>query len=122
MRTSVSRKIFQPGHMTQIMAEAGCQMTYHDPADLLSEYDALLLATGATKPFDPTSRCPGRDLAGIHYAMDFLTRNTKGLLDSGLRNASLHLRGRQKRDCGSEVAIPEQIASVRPCVTAVRAC
>jgi NADPH-dependent glutamate synthase beta subunit-like oxidoreductase len=41
----------------------------------------VLLCTGATRPFDPTARCPGRDLAGIHNAMDFLTRNTKSLLD-----------------------------------------
>ena len=42
------------------------------------------MATGATKPFDPTARCPGRDLAGVQFAMDFLTRNTKSLLDSQL--------------------------------------
>jgi NADPH-dependent glutamate synthase beta subunit-like oxidoreductase len=52
----------------------------------LADNDALLLATGATKPFDPTARCPGRELKGIHLAMDFLTRNTKSLLDNGLRN------------------------------------
>ena len=46
----------------------------------------LLLATGATKSFDPTSRCPGREFAGIHLAMDFLTRNTKSLLDNALSN------------------------------------
>ena len=44
------------------------------------------LATGATKSFDPTGRCPGRDLKGIHLAMDFLTRNTKSLLDDNLDN------------------------------------
>src|SRR5690606_29967201 len=38
--------------------------------------------------FDPTGRCPGRDLAGIHLAMDFLTRNTKSLLDSQLADGS----------------------------------
>ena len=44
----------------------------------------MLLATGATKPFDPTAKAPGRDLEGVHFAMDFLTRNTKSLLDSKL--------------------------------------
>lgn len=73
---------FPAGHMTQIMEERGCEMQYIDPNDLLKEHDALLLATGATKPFDPTGRCPGRELDGIYYAMDFLTRNTKSLLDS----------------------------------------
>ena len=50
------------------------------------------LATGATKSFDPTARCPGRELKGIHLAMDFLTRNTKSLLDDNLRERALHFR------------------------------
>jgi NADPH-dependent glutamate synthase beta subunit-like oxidoreductase len=72
--------------MTQIMEEGGCQMRYIDPQQLLAENDALLLATGATRSFDPTENCPGRNLRGIFLAMDFLTRNTKSLLDSGLRD------------------------------------
>jgi len=75
---------FAPGHMTQIMQERGCKMQFLDPQQLIDDNDALLLATGATKPFDPTGRCPGRDLAGIHLAMDFLTRNTKSLLDGNM--------------------------------------
>lgn len=55
-----------------------------DPKQLLAENDALLLATGATKPRDLP--IPGRELGGIHFAMQFLTANTKSLLDSGLRN------------------------------------
>jgi glutamate synthase (NADPH) small chain len=77
---------FVAGHMTQIMQERGCPVQFIDPKDLLSQVDALILATGATKPFDPTARCPGRELVGVHLAMDFLTRNTKSLLDDGLRN------------------------------------
>ena len=77
---------FETGHMTQIMEERGCEMQYVDPQRLLDENDAVLLATGATRSFDPTGRCPGRDLEGIHLAMDFLTRNTKSLLDSKLEN------------------------------------
>jgi NAD(P)H-dependent glutamate synthase small subunit len=77
---------FISGHMTQIMQERACPVRFIDPNQLLDGNDALLLATGATKPFDPTARCPGRDLRGIHLAMDFLTRNTKALLDNGLSN------------------------------------
>ena len=77
---------FPPGHMTQIMQERGCSVKFIDPNKLFDDFDALLLATGATKPFDPTGRCPGRELKGIHMAMDFLTRNTKSLLDAGLKN------------------------------------
>jgi NAD(P)H-dependent glutamate synthase small subunit len=51
-----------------------------DVAQLADEYDALLLATGATVPRDLP--IPGRELNGIHFAMEFLTANTKSLLDS----------------------------------------
>ena len=51
-----------------------------DPRKLLEDHDALLLATGATKPRDLP--IPGRQLKGIHFAMDFLHGNTKALLDA----------------------------------------
>jgi NADPH-dependent glutamate synthase beta subunit-like oxidoreductase len=53
---------------------------------LLAEYDALLLATGATRPRDLP--IPGRPLRGIYFAMDFLTRNTTSLLDSNLEDGA----------------------------------
>jgi NAD(P)H-dependent glutamate synthase small subunit len=43
--------------------------------------DAVLFATGATKARDLA--IPGRELAGIHMAMEFLGANTRSLLDSG---------------------------------------
>ena len=56
------------------------------PAEkLLKEFDAVILATGATKPRDLP--IPGRELKGIHFAMDFLTANTKSVLD-GHKNGS----------------------------------
>ncbi|MCA9191319.1 MAG: glutamate synthase subunit beta [Planctomycetales bacterium] len=55
-----------------------------DPRQLLAEFDALLLATGATKPRDLP--IPGRQLRGVHFAMEFLTANTKSLLDSKLQD------------------------------------
>lgn len=75
---------FAPGHMTAIMRERKVPVKFVDPRRLVEEFDAVLIATGAAKPFDPTGNCPGRDLEGIHFAMDFLTRNTKSLLDSKL--------------------------------------
>ena len=39
--------------------------------DLRREYDAILLAGGATAPRDLT--IPGRELRGIHFAMEYLT-------------------------------------------------
>ena len=50
------------------------------PAEkLLKDFHAVVLATGATKPRDLP--IPGRELKGIHFAMDFLTANTKSILD-----------------------------------------
>ena len=47
---------------------------------LVDDYDAVVLCGGATKPNDLPIE--GRDLKGIHFAMDFLRANTKSLLDS----------------------------------------
>ncbi len=52
-----------------------------DPNDLVEEFDAVLLACGATNPRDLP--IPGRDLNGVHFAMEFLHANTKTLLDLG---------------------------------------
>jgi len=49
-------------------------------ADLRETHDAVLLATGSTIPRDLS--IPGRDLKGVHFAMEFLSLNTKSLLDS----------------------------------------
>ena len=55
-----------------------------DAVHLREENDAIVLATGATKPRDLP--IPGRDLKGVHFAMEFLHANTKSLLDSDLRD------------------------------------
>jgi glutamate synthase (NADPH/NADH) small chain len=50
------------------------------PAEkLLQEFDAVILCTGATRPRDLPIE--GRQLQGIHFAMEFLQANTKALLD-----------------------------------------
>ncbi len=56
-----------------------------DAQQLLADFDAVLLSTGATIPRDLP--IPGRELTGVHFAMDFLTRNTRSLLDSNLADA-----------------------------------
>ncbi len=48
-------------------------------AKLREDFDAVILATGATRPRDLPIE--GRDAEGIHFAMDFLRPNTKALLD-----------------------------------------
>ena len=46
---------------------------------LLTAYDTVVICTGATKPRDLPIE--GRNLKGIHFAMEFLTANTKAVLD-----------------------------------------
>ncbi len=51
------------------------------PAEkLLKEFDGVVLCGGATKPRDLPIE--GRNLKGIHFAMEFLHNNTKSLLDN----------------------------------------
>ncbi|XP_020540735.1 glutamate synthase [NADH], amyloplastic isoform X2 [Jatropha curcas] len=53
---------------------------------LREENDAIVLAVGATKPRDLP--VPGRELSGVHFAMEFLHANTKSLLDSNLQDGN----------------------------------
>jgi glutamate synthase (NADPH) small chain len=49
--------------------------------ELQAEFDAVVLATGATVARDLA--VPGRELGGIHLAMSYLRGNTRRLLDGG---------------------------------------
>ncbi|XP_039044582.1 glutamate synthase 1 [NADH], chloroplastic-like isoform X3 [Hibiscus syriacus] len=78
-----------------LMAEEGVQFVVNanignDPNysldRILEENDAIVLAVGATKPRDLP--VPGRDLSGVHFAMEFLHANTKSLLDSDLQDGN----------------------------------
>ncbi|KAI9798693.1 MAG: glutamate synthase [NADH] [Sarcosagium campestre] len=60
---------------------AGGDMTL---ADLRQANDAVVIATGSTVARDLP--IPNRNLEGIHFAMQFLHRNTKSLLDSELKD------------------------------------
>jgi glutamate synthase (NADPH/NADH) small chain len=56
-------------------------------ADLRNEFDAILLAGGAESPRD--LRVPGRELNGIHFAMDFLPQQNKKLAGDQVRDQIL---------------------------------
>jgi glutamate synthase (NADPH/NADH) small chain len=59
---------------------------------LLRDFDATVLCTGATQPRDLP--VPGRELDGVHFAMEYLTASTKALLDGGPDKSPLHARGK----------------------------
>lgn len=67
--------------LTQMMAEGtrfraginiGVDITW---ADLRSRYDSVIVCTGATVPRDLP--IPGRDLEGVHFAMEYLVQGNK---------------------------------------------
>ena len=49
-------------------------------AKILKDFDRVVLCCGASNPRD--IQAPGRDAKGIYFAVDFLTANTKSLLNS----------------------------------------
>ncbi len=57
-----------------------------DAREVRSQNDALVLACGATRPRDLP--IPGRELKGVHFAMEFLLKNTKSLMDSKLEDGA----------------------------------
>ena len=51
---------------------------------ILKDYDKVVLCCGASNPRD--IKAPGRDANGIYFAVDFLSRTTKSLLDSNFKD------------------------------------
>ena len=58
-----------------------------EPQIFLKEFDATVICTGATKPRDLPIE--GRSLKGVHFAMEFLTGNTKAVLAGNPASAAI---------------------------------
>ncbi|WP_442921889.1 FAD-dependent oxidoreductase [Microbacterium sp. CH12i] len=52
--------------------------------DLRARYDAIVVATGSTVPRDLA--IPGRDLDGVHYAMEYLVESNHAVAGDGVQN------------------------------------
>ena len=63
-----------------------------EPQIFLKEFDATVICTGATQPRDLP--IDGRQLKGIHFAMEFLTANTKAVLNGGAEHTPISARGK----------------------------
>jgi glutamate synthase (NADPH/NADH) small chain len=63
-----------------------------EPQLFLKEFDATVICTGATQPRDLPIE--GRQLKGIHFAMEFLTANTKAVLNGGAEHTPISARGK----------------------------
>ncbi len=59
-----------------------------EPQIFLKEYDATVICTGATQPRDLPIE--GRNLKGVHFAMEYLTANTKAVLNGGAEHSPIH--------------------------------
>ena len=59
---------------------------------LLRDFDATVICTGATQPRDLV--VAGRDLEGVHFAMEYLTASTRALLDGGPAASPIHAQGK----------------------------
>jgi glutamate synthase (NADPH) small chain len=90
-------KIHVDRRVTQMEAEG---VTFHYGAHvgetlpievLVDEHDAIVLTGGAEKPRDLP--IPGRDLDGIHFAMDFLPQQNRRVSDEPLGNVQPILAG-----------------------------
>ncbi|MDA8231090.1 MAG: glutamate synthase subunit beta [Magnetospirillum sp.] len=64
------------------------------PADeLLAAFDAVVLAGGSEQPRDLA--VPGRDLAGVHFAMDFLAQQNRRIAGEAVGGADILATGRK---------------------------
>jgi len=66
------RQMRDEGTRFRAGVEIGVDITW---ADLRNRYDAVVIATGATVPRELP--IPGRDLAGVHFAMEYLVESNK---------------------------------------------
>jgi glutamate synthase (NADPH/NADH) small chain len=55
------------------------------------DFDAIVLCTGSTQPRD--LGIEGRKLAGVHFAMDYLTEATQAVLGKGPAKDKIHAKG-----------------------------
>ena len=90
-----------------------------EPQLLVRDFDATVICTGATLPRD--LNVEGRNLKGVHFAMDFLTASTQAVLTRSSRMRHPSARRARTWSC-SAAAIPAPTASAPRCAMAAAAC
>ncbi len=68
-----------------IRFETGVEVGKDPDTGILETFDAMILCTGATRPRDLL--VPGRDLNGVHFAMDFLTQQNRRVAGDDIGDA-----------------------------------
>lgn len=80
----------------EIMEQSGVQFRTNAevgnnvPVAELDQYDAIVLAGGSTIPRN--LNIPGRDLKGVHYAMEFLKQQNKRVGNSAIEVEEIHAK------------------------------
>lgn len=82
-----------------LMAEAGIEFKVNahigidvDAKQLREEFDVVLLTGGSTVPRDLP--IPGRELKGVHFAMEFLGQNNRRANGMDLKTKDVHAKGK----------------------------
>ena len=82
------RQMENEGTRFRAGVEIGKDITW---SDLRARYDAVVIATGSTVPRDLP--IPGRDLAGVHFAMEYLVESNKVVAGDAVPN-QIHAEGK----------------------------
>lgn len=88
----IDRRIAQleaEGVRFKVGVEIGKDITW---VDIRRRYDAVLIATGASLPRD--LQVPGRELEGVHFAMEYLTQANRAVAGLSVAN---HVTAKGKR-------------------------
>jgi len=78
----------QSGIEFKLNAEVGGNV----PVQALDQYDAIILTGGSTIPRDLP--IPGRELKGVHFAMEFLKQQNKRVGESSFTEEEIHAKGK----------------------------
>lgn len=82
------RQMQDEGTRFRAGVEIGVDITWDE---LRARYDAVVVATGATAPRDIP--IPGRDLDGVHFAMEYLVESNKAVAGDQVPN-QIHAEGK----------------------------
>ncbi|MFC3340538.1 glutamate synthase subunit beta [Paracandidimonas soli] len=82
---------FQPSTYVGSESQAPDGLAVRTPASLQAEFDAIVMSGGSEQPRDLP--IPGRELQGIHFAMDFL-RQQNMVCSGDIRESAIQVKGK----------------------------
>ncbi len=82
----------EPGEERGLGTACGPEVTVRPAAEVWAEFDALVLAAGATMPRDLP--VPGRELDGVHFALEYL-KPSNLVQEGALRTSPINAKGKR---------------------------